>query len=288
MKEMAKAGNGKFLEFTNEQMVDFSQFQQIEAKLRKQLISYYIVPESMLWFSDELNGKKGLYSDTDSDGLVDHIEVELKSDPNKYDTDGNGVNDGIQYRVTQHPCRDLSCAPSSKLDPLCQNYLSVNNIVRDSDGDGLNDCEEFYLQSNKENVDSNRNFIPDLDEFLIGNNLTQENLLTGDTDGDGLSDLVEFRKFLPIHIPNSILTHDTKMGMEYELEKTKPLEDGRQCYKLKVDNVPINMATGTFRLVLAFQNPFITNTTYFYQARGDIGKLNRIRQSDIKQMLPIQ
>lgn len=285
MKKMAEAGNGRFLEFADGQMVDFSQFQQIEAKLRKQLISYYIVPEGMLWVSDDK--KKGLVADSDLDGLADYKEVELGSDPNKYDTDGDGINDGIQYRVTQHPCRDISCEPVSRLDPLCQSYLKIDNTIRDSDGDGLNDCEEFYLQSNKENVDSNRNFIPDYDEFLIGNNLSQTNLLTGDTDGDGISDFVEFRKFLPIHIPNSSLTTNTKMGMEYELVKTTPLEDGRQCYQLKVTNVPLNAAKLTFRLVLAFQNPFMTNSTYFYQARGSIGMINSITQKDIKQMLPV-
>ncbi len=285
MKKMAEAGNGRFLEFADGQMVDFAQFQQVEAKLRKQLISYYIVPEGMLWVSDDK--KKGLVSDFDLDGLPDYMEVELGSDFSKYDTDGDGINDGIQFRVTQQPCRDIGCEPVSRLDPLCQSYLKPDYTIRDSDGDKLNDCEEFYLQSNRENVDSNRNFIPDYDEFLLGNNLSQLNMLTGDSDGDGISDLVEFRKFLPIHIPNSTLTNNLKIGMDYELVKTTPLEDGRQCYKLKVNNVPLNSANLTFRLILAFQNPFMTNSTYYYQARGSIGMLNKISQKDIKQMLPV-
>lgn len=283
MKKMAEAGNGRFLEFADGQMVDLSQFQQIEAKLRKQLISYYIVPEGMLWDAE----KKKLVSDFDIDGLADYKEVELGSDFTKKDTDGDGVNDGIQYRVTQQPCRDLDCRPASRLDPLCQSYLKADYTIRDSDGDGLNDCEEFYLQSNKENIDSNRNFIPDYDEYLLGNNLTQPNLFTGDTDGDSLSDLEEFRKFLPIHIPNTLITSQKDLGMEYEISKTKQLEDGRQCFQLKVENVPISVANKTFRLILVYQNPFMTNNSYFYQAKGNIGKLNAIKQNDIEQMLPL-
>lgn len=282
MKKMAEAGNGRFLEFADGQMVDLSQFQQVEAKLRKQLISYYIVPEGTMWDAQ----KKDLASDYDKDGLLDSLEEKLGSDYNKKDTDGDGINDGIQYRVTQQPCRDVSCAPVNRLDPLCQSYLKANYTIRDSDGDGLNDCEEFYLQSNKENVDSNRNNIPDFDEFLLGNNLTQPNLLTGDTDGDKITDIVEFRKFLPIHIPNDKISSQKMTGMEYELLKTKQLTDGRQCYQLKVSNVPISTANNTFRLVLVYQNPFITNQAYYYQAVGSLGKLGAIKQEDIKQMLP--
>jgi len=283
MKKIAEAGNGRFLEFSDGQMVDLSQFQQVEAKLRKQLISYYIVPEGMLW--DPI--KKELASDFDLDGLLDSEEDKLKSDYMKKDTDGDGISDGIQYRVTQQPCRDLDCTPVTRLDPLCQSYLKPDYTIRDSDGDDLNDCEEFYLQSNKESIDSNRNYLPDLDEFLIGNNLSQPNLMTGDTDGDKITDLVEFRKFLPIHIPNYQITAQNSIGMEYELLKTRQLEDGRQCYKLKVLKVPMSTAKNTFRLVLVYQNPFITNSAYFYHAKGSLGKLGAITQDDIVQMLPV-
>lgn len=285
MRKMAETGNGKFIEFTDGKMVDFTLFQQVEAKLRKQLISYYILPEGLQWVFDDK--KKGLESDVDNDGLADYKEIELGSDPKKYDTDGDGINDGIQLRVTKQPCREFNCAPVTRLDPLCQSYIKIDNTIRDSDGDGLNDCEEFYLQSNKENIDSNRNFITDFDEFTLGNNLTQENLLTGDTDGDGINDHLEFRKFLPIHIPNSNLTTDQNLGMEYILEKTKQLEDGRQCYKLKIEKMPINRDKQTFKLILAFQNPFITNNTYFYQAKGNLNHLLNIKQKDIEQIKPL-
>jgi hypothetical protein len=282
MKEMAEAGNGKFLEFKDGQMVDLSQFQQIEARLRKQLVSYYIIPEGVLWNED----KKNVVADFDHDGIADHIEVEIGSDFTKKDTDEDGVSDGVQLRTTQYPCRDSSCEVASRLDPLCHSYLKPDYTIRDSDGDGLNDCEEFYLQSNKESVDTNRNFVADFDEFLLGLNLSQENLLVGDTDGDKLSDLTELRKYLPLFIPNQNITSDKDLGMEYELIKTRQLNDGRFCYSLDVKKVPMSSSKNTFHLILAFQNPFITKSVYFYQARGNIGKLKAITQDDVKQMIP--
>lgn len=281
MKEMAEAGNGKFLEFKDGQMVDLSQFQQMEAKLRKQLVSYYLIPEGVLW--DE--NSKNVVADFDHDGIPDYKEKEMGSDFTKKDTDEDGISDGVQLRTTQLPCRDSSCEMANRLDSLCHSYLKADYTIRDSDGDGLNDCEEFYLQSNKESVDTNKNFISDWDEFYLGLNLSQPNLLVGDTDGDKLSDLEEIRKYLPLSIPNNTITNQKDLGMEYELVKTRQLNDGRFCYALDIKKVPMSASKNTFHLVLAFQNPFITKNVYFYQATGNIGKLNSIKQEDMKQML---
>jgi hypothetical protein len=59
-------------------------------------------------------------SDTDADGLPDAIEVTVGSDPNRWDSDADGVADGIEYRG-----------------------YATSPVVQDADGDGCADGQEI-------------------------------------------------------------------------------------------------------------------------------------------------
>ncbi len=84
--------------------------------------------------------------DSDKDGLLDSLEAELKTDPAKQDTDGDGLDDGSEY-----------------------NTLGLNPTDPDSDGDLLSDGFEvagiqlggknWYL--NPQHRDTNGDTIPD-------------------------------------------------------------------------------------------------------------------------------
>ncbi len=92
------------------------------------------LPGQLLYFTDPLN------NDTDSDGLLDGVEVNgipyyagvVYTDPTNIDTDGDGLIDGLEV---------------SGIDvTVMNNNLSVitNPMHPDTDNDGISDFEEVY------------------------------------------------------------------------------------------------------------------------------------------------
>ena len=97
--------------------------------------------------------------------------LRLQGDPLNPDTDGDGINDGVEVGLG--------------LDPV------VSNVGSDLDGDGLGDLEEVNdYATNPLNPDSDGDTISDGDEASYGLNPLVSN--TGsDLDGDGLFDVDE-------------------------------------------------------------------------------------------------
>jgi len=101
--------------------------------------------------TDALDGKvvaeaklTGTYErpgDADNDGLPDDLEMELGTDPNDPDTDGDGVTDGVEVFVLES-------------DPLAP----------DIDDDGLNDSEEESLGTDPNEADTDRDGTDDPDD----------------------------------------------------------------------------------------------------------------------------
>ena len=108
--------------------------------------------------------------DTDGDGLTDYEEVtKYHTDPLKADTDGDGLTDGEE--VTKY-----------HTDPL----------KADTDGDGLKDGDEVVrYHTDPLKVDTDGDGLSDGDEVLK----YHTDPLKVDTDGDGLSDYDEVFKY---------------------------------------------------------------------------------------------
>ncbi|MBD3191021.1 MAG: hypothetical protein GF308_10275 [Candidatus Heimdallarchaeota archaeon] len=107
-----------------------------------------------------INGTK----DSDNDGLTDEEEEYFGTDPNLWDTDGDGLSDWYEVYA-----------------------LHTDPINSDSDQDGLTDGDEIYdIGSNPMKNDSDDDGLLDGKEFEIGTNPCKQ-----DTDGDGLDDLWE-------------------------------------------------------------------------------------------------
>jgi|GEM_PF-3052955 len=115
--------------------------------------------------------------DEDEDGLSDYHEAELGTDPLNSDTDGDGLIDGYEYFLTQHPSfKELN--------------LSLTEL--DSDGDFVDDLSAVVAAmagvpfSPDGAIDSDGDTLPDNLETLLGTDPTKM-----DTDGDGVDDNVE-------------------------------------------------------------------------------------------------
>ncbi|KTG08390.1 hypothetical protein AUR64_19355 [Haloprofundus marisrubri] len=150
--------------------------------------------------------------DYDGDGLTNDREVELGTDLDSRDTDGDGLSDGTE--VDDHDTDPLD--PDSDSDGLRDQQeiiLGTDPLGPDTDGDGLpdgaevddhgtdpmdpdsdddglTDSQELALETNPQNEDS------DADGLFDGAEVDRHNTdpLAADTDSDGLSDRVEIER----------------------------------------------------------------------------------------------
>lgn len=147
-------------------------------------------------------------TDADDDGLTDYEElVVIGTDPNKQDSDSNGIKDGSE----------------------------------DIDGDGLTNNEEEKLGTNNCTIDSDADLISDNDEIKVH----KTNPLSKDTDGDGISDKWEIQNgFDPNTVNKTVKYTDTISGnqtsVEIELETEGKLIESFSFNVHEEDNLYIN------------------------------------------------
>ena len=115
--------------------------------------------------------------DTDGDGLTDQQEAKLNTNPNKADSDNDGIDDLIEVGD------NLSLPKDTDLDGVIDALDTTNDS--DSDGDGLTDAQELVLKSNAHQIDSDGDGINDNEE--IGENIDEPL----DTDADGLLNIID-------------------------------------------------------------------------------------------------
>lgn len=132
-------------------------------------------------------------TDTDKDGLPDDEEIQMNTDPNQPDTDGDGINDGDEANVFETDPLKID-TDGDGMNDWDEIYGGFNPLVKggkltDSDGDGLADVYESYRRFNPNDPDMDGDGLADGDEVRVyGTDLT----LT-DTDRDGFQDAEELR-----------------------------------------------------------------------------------------------
>jgi outer membrane protein OmpA-like peptidoglycan-associated protein len=130
--------------------------------------------------------------DNDGDGLTNGYEKTVGTDPNKADTDGDGLTD--YEEIVKYHTDPLK--PDTDGDGLTDGEevmkYHTDPLKADTDGDGLNDGQEVNTyHTDPLKADTDGDGLNDGDEVLK----YHTDPLKTDTDGDGLSDYDEVMKY---------------------------------------------------------------------------------------------
>ena len=131
-------------------------------------------------------------ADPDQDGLSNKEEDQLGTNKKLADTDGDGVNDGDEFR--RYRSNPLSVdTDNDGLDDRDEVIVYKSDPRKiDTDNDGLTDREETVkYQTNPLRKDSDGDRVKDTDEINISNTDPRKK----DTDDDGLDDGVELTQY---------------------------------------------------------------------------------------------
>lgn len=134
-------------------------------------------------------------SDKDGDEIPAYKELTYGTDPNKSDTDGDGLSDYIEIFLLKYNPLDKNSdmdliedgdedLDEDGLSNLLELQLGSSLDAVDSDFDDLTDKEEYELHTDPTNSDTDDDGISDYDEIYN----TYTNPLSKDTDGNGIND----------------------------------------------------------------------------------------------------
>ena len=127
--------------------------------------------------------------DSDGDGLSDSDEAIHGTNPNDPDSDDDGLLDGVEVEIQIDGCPSPLDADSDDdgLSDSYENNFGPNTCNPDVDNDGLLDGAEFVAGTDVADPDSDDDTVSDGDEV----NVHGSNPLNVDSDGDGLHDGME-------------------------------------------------------------------------------------------------
>ena len=160
--------------------------------------------------------------DSDGDELPDNYEESIGTDPNKFDTDGDGLSDGFE---------DLWSATN----PLAKNSFNdgVSDSELDLDGDGLGMLEEYNCGTDPLEEDSDYDGIDDGTEVHVNGT----DPLNKDTDGDGMNDGDELMTGLDPLNPKTFGYPDTEHSYQADINK-----DSKILQNINTDNDDYQMS----------------------------------------------
>jgi len=144
--------------------------------------------------------------DSDGDGLNDNEEIAIhRTDPTKKDSDGDGLPDGWEVKYGFNP-NDAEGANGGSGDPDLDGLNNKEEFKqktdprnRDTDADGTDDKQEINNETdptNWEDGDLDRDGLTNGKEIEIGTNPLRQ-----DSDGDGLPDGWELENELQPYLP---------------------------------------------------------------------------------------
>ncbi len=251
LQQMADAGNGQFMMFGAGENILYGAFAPPIRNVRRVLTDVFVENRNAIWWDD---GR--LMLDVDSDGMPEEIEDRFGSNPRMVDSDGNGVSDLVEYRLKGRPCEGGAGCPAAtrNLYSVCDGFSPQTDAAGrvtfgDQDKDGLNDCEEFILKSDRTKFDSNSDFIPDEYAFRASVPfIAGTNGAYAMPAGDGITNYLKLKMGLPVQVDRAkVLDYRTRVT-ELFRERTTDLTD--ECFHLKVDPVAFLGPNNILRLYL--------------------------------------
>jgi hypothetical protein len=217
---MTLAGNGRYERIPYSDAVTYS---GIDFRSTQRL---FVMKEFLAFNRNAIPQGLELLPDSDADGLSDGEEDALGLDPLEPDSDGDWFNDKIE-----HILRVLNTDPTRTTT-----IADCDDPTIDTDGDGLRDCEEKLLGSDKTLFDTDADGFPDGIELRAGSNILFADTLE-DIDLDGHNNGKELRAH------TDVLSNDSKTKNELayrtRIVDLGPTGDQRNCYDIRVSNVTL-------------------------------------------------
>ncbi len=161
----------------------------------EKLNSYTIKDFNDAWLNVGLGltySGESMNSDKDMDGLTKREELELGTDPNNPDSDGDGLKDGDEVKKYNTDPRIADTDGDGLKDGEEVMNYKTNPLKTDTDGDGLSDYDELMKhKTDPLNPDTDGDGLKDGEEI----NVTKTSPFKADTDSDGLKDGEEVNKY---------------------------------------------------------------------------------------------
>ncbi|MEL6342219.1 MAG: hypothetical protein AAFV53_03750 [Myxococcota bacterium] len=171
LKQMAFRGGGSFSRFDVAQSFSLDYIGLLKLSSLLEVKSLLVTNRSVMPTGT------GPQPDSDGDGLEDSSEASLGTDPENEDSDGDGIGDFIEEMV--------SLDPRTPDDPPNACLQLGEFMFTDIDIDGLNDCEEALLGTDRSLPDTDADGLLDWLEVRMGTNFLFDDALT-DSDWDGV------------------------------------------------------------------------------------------------------
>ena len=186
----------------------------------------FVLKELLVSNRSAIPTDEGFVIDSDADGLSDTEEALLGLNPLERDSDGDAYGDHME-----HLLRTLGMDPQIFTTlPDCEDR-SV-----DGDGDGLTDCEEKLLGTDRTLFDTDADGFPDLVELVAGTNaLFNDNL--DDVDIDGVPNGLEIRGHTDVTSNDARVRGE--LAYQYQVTDLGIGQNERTCYAVRVSNVTL-------------------------------------------------
>jgi hypothetical protein len=246
MTNMANRGNGIYTEFTTASNIDFINIVDMRLTVEYQLkfiiaCNLNVRPGNEIVAVDSdgdgLTDEEELDVDFNHNGRIDPDEVGRATDPTRRDTDGDGLSDYFERKLSTI---DNALDPLDPTDSGCP----YGAELFDRDRDGLTDCEEVIKGTLYNNPDTDRDGIPDGIEFMMGTNPLQPQYMM-DSDFDGIPDWLEVQRHTNVKV------NDDKIRARYsyvydirdlgliELNQGTEHESRRRRISFNISNIDI-------------------------------------------------